>query len=221
MSASADIRARLRELGRTFTANENIAEVMREGDAQALEVEVAQVVDSLLAALVIQIDHNTECTPERVARMLMGELYRGRYEPAPEVTDFPNVRKLDELYAVGPLAVRSTCAHHLVPVIGQAWIGVIPGDRLIGLSKFSRVVDWVMSRPQMQEEAVVQLADLLERLLAPKGLGVVLRASHLCMTLRGVRETASTMTTSVMRGLLLTNPAAREEFLALTRGQGA
>jgi len=145
-------------------------------------------------------------------------VFRGRYVPPPRVTDFPNARKLDELYTVGPITVRSACSHHMVPIIGQAWIGVVAKDRVIGLSKFSRLTEWVLSRPQIQEEATVQLADLLEGLLQPAGLAVVVRANHMCMSWRGVKDRNTVMVTSVMRGVFRTDPAARAEFMALTRG---
>lgn len=210
----------LRSMGIPHAANDNIASFLRPGDLDAIEHDVRQAIDALLHALVIERDHNTEDTPARVARMLVHELYKGRYQPMPTLTDFPNVRALDELYTVGPITVRSTCSHHLVPVIGQAWVGVIPGERVIGLSKFSRLVDWVMSRPQIQEEAVMQIADEIENVIAPKGMGVILRANHMCMTARGVRDHDTSMVTSVMRGLLLDQHEARNEFLRLVQAQG-
>ena len=119
---------------------------------------------------------------------------------------------------VGPISVRSACSHHFVPIIGKLWIGVMPSERsnLIGLSKFSRVADWVLSRPQIQEEAVVQLADLLEESMHPDGLAMVLEADHLCTQWRGVKDD-SHMTNSVMRGSFLTNAELRKEFLQLLK----
>jgi GTP cyclohydrolase I len=153
-----------------------------------------------------------------VAKMYVRELFAGRYSPPPHVTEFPNSKRLDELYTVGPITVRSTCSHHFCPVTGSAWLGVVPGARLIGLSKFNRIADWVLSRPQIQEEAVVQLADAVERLIEPRGLGVVIKASHSCMTMRGVKDGGTVMTTSVMRGLLFTDPKTRSEFFNLLGG---
>jgi GTP cyclohydrolase I len=137
----------------------------------------------------------------------------------PSVTDFPNAKHLDEIYTIGPITVRSGCSHHMVPIMGKAWVGVLPSERVIGISKFIRLVEWIMARPQIQEEATVQVADLIEQLINPKGLAIVVRAQHQCMTWRGVRETDTSMTTSVMRGVFLTNPAARSEFLKLIEGQ--
>jgi GTP cyclohydrolase I len=220
VKTSEAVAARLREAGASFLANDNIAGHLLPGDAEALEREVAARVADLLGALVIDtaFDHNTERTAERVAKMFMREVMRGRYEPQPSVTDFPNVRKLDELYTVGPVTVRSMCSHHMVPIIGRAWFGVIPSDRVFGLSKFARLVEWVMARPQIQEEATVQLADLVERLIHPRGLALVVRASHLCTSWRGVRDNDTEMVTSVVRGAFKEKPEARAEFLALVEG---
>ena len=184
------------------------------------DVEGATV--RLLEALRIdwKNDPNTRETPARVARMLVDETQRGRFHHPPKLTTFPNTRALDELYTVGPIAVRSTCSHHLVPILGAAWVGVIPGDTLIGLSKFHRLTEWVMARPQIQEEAAVQLADEIERLIRPQGLAVVVKAEHLCMTWRGVRDAGSKMVTSIMRGCLRDNAAARAEFMEAIKGQG-
>jgi GTP cyclohydrolase I len=215
---SEQIRIRMLSANAPCFANDTVAEFLGPGEAEALESEVADRVADLLRSLVIDIeaDHNTRDTPKRVAKMFMREVFAGRYQPRPPVTDFPNVKRLDELYTVGPITVRSACAHHLCPIVGRAWCGVIPGDRLIGLSKFHRLTDWVMSRPQIQEEAVVMLADEIEQLIRPRGLAVVVKATHACMTWRGVRESGETvMTTSVMRGAFWDKPEARAEFLAL------
>ena len=187
-----------------------------------MEAEAERHVAGLLRCLAIDAagDHNSTDTPRRYARMLVREVFAGRYAPRPALTDFPNARKLDELYAVGPITIRSACAHHLVPIIGEAWIGVIPEERVIGLSKFSRLAQWVMSRPQIQEEAIVMLADEIEAAIAPAGLAVVMRAKHLCCAWRGVRDGGQMMTTSVMRGVLRTDSTARREFLSLVAGQG-
>ena len=136
----------------------------------------------------------------------------------PSVTDFPNVERLSELLVIGPITVRSACSHHLCPILGRIWIGVLPNadSRLIGLSKYARVTDWIMSRPQIQEEAVKMLADELERLLRPDGLAVVMKADHFCMHWRGVKDESS-MTSSIMRGSFLKSDGLRREFLSLIR----
>ena len=219
---SGQVRARLAAAGHRFHANDNIAQFI-DGPAElaALEAEVTERLQALLESLVIdtESDHNTRGTARRVARMFLNETFKGRYHPMPPVTEFPNASKLNELMIVGPITVRSACSHHLVPIIGKLWIGVLPSEHsnLVGLSKYSRIADWVMSRPQIQEEAVMQLADLLEERLKPEGVALVLEADHYCMQWRGVKD-ESHMTNSIMRGAFLTNPELRREFLQLVQG---
>jgi GTP cyclohydrolase I len=218
---STVIRARVQQAGRRFHANDNLAEFIHgEAELKLLEREVGARVQALLESLIIDTDgdHNTRGTAARVARMFMHEVFRGRYHPIPRVAEFPNTEHLNELMIVGPITVRSACSHHLVPILGKLWVGVLPNEKsnLIGLSKFSRIADWVMSRPQIQEEAVMQLADELERRLSPDGLAIVLEADHFCMQWRGVKD-ESHMTNSIMRGAFLHNPELRREFLQLVK----
>lgn len=201
-------------------ANANLAALLPPGALAAIESDVTRHVAGILAALRIAPDHNTTDTPARVARMLVHEVCAGRFAPRPAITDFPNAANLDQIYAVGPIAVRSCCAHHLVPILGEAWIGVLPSQRIIGLSKFHRLTEWIMARPQIQEEATEQLADAIEDAIAPNGLGVVVRARHFCTAWRGVRDGPSLMTTSVMRGAFREKREARAEFMALIAGMG-
>ena len=216
------VHARLRAAGRRFYANDNIAEFIEgEAELRALEDEVMEKMQGVLEALVIDTrgDHNTRGTARRIARMFLHEVFKGRYHRMPSVTEFPNAERLNELMIVGPITVRSACSHHLVPILGKLWIGVLPSEHsnLVGLSKYSRIADWVMSRPQIQEEAVMQLADLLESRLNPEGVALVLEADHYCTQWRGVKDETH-MTNSVMRGAFLTNPELRREFLQLVRG---
>lgn len=220
-STAARIRARLAAAKRRFHANDNIAEFIHgETELRALEAEVAQRLQSVLDALVIdtESDHNTQGTAQRVARMFVQEVFRGRYHPMPAVTEFPNAERLNELMIVGPIRVRSACSHHLVPILGKLWVGVLPSEKsnLVGLSKYSRMTEWIMSRPQIQEEAMMQLADLIETRLHPEGLALVLEADHFCMHWRGVKD-ESHMVNSIMRGTFLSNPESRKEFLQLIR----
>lgn len=219
--ASDRIRARLEASGARFHANDNIAAFLQEGELDALRDEVAGRMQEVLKSLVIDTgrDHNTADTARRVAKMFVDEVFSGRYRPAPEVTTFPNISRLNELMIVGPIAVRSACSHHLCPIMGRVWIGVLPDadSDLIGLSKYARLAEWIMSRPQIQEEAVVMLADELENRIRPDGLAVVMEADHFCMHWRGVRDDQSVMTNSVMRGAFLKDPDLRREFLSLRR----
>ena len=216
---SVAIRERLQFANRRFHANDNIADFIHdEAELDALQDEVAERMQALLESLVIdtESDHNTQDTARRVARMYLNEVFAGRYRKAPAMTEFPNVEKLNELLVVGPITVRSACSHHFCPIMGRLWIGVLPNadSNLIGLSKYARLADWIMSRPQIQEEAVKTLADELERRLVPDGLAVVMKADHFCMHWRGVKD-ESQMTSSVMRGAFLRNSSLRREFLGL------
>ena len=218
---SERIRARLVAEDVSFLANDNIAEHIQPGELKELEVEVADRVRELLQSLVIDIDndHNTQETAERVARMYLNEVFKGRFYEQPDVTSFPNTKDLDEIYTVGPITVRSACSHHLVPILGNCWIGIKPGSRVIGLSKFARVADWVFSRPHIQEEAVMILADEIERLCEPKGLGIIVKAQHYCMKWRGVKEPSTSMVNSVVRGVFRHDPSLKQEFFELVRQQ--
>ena len=173
----------------------------------------------VLDSLVIDTDsdHNTADTAKRVAKMYVQEVFKGRYISAPPITEFPNAEHLNELMIVGPITVRSACSHHFCPVIGKIWIGVLPNEHtnVIGLSKYARLAEWVMARPQIQEEAVVQLVDLIQEKTQPDGLALVMQASHYCMGWRGVKDMDSRMINSVMRGAFLKNATLRREFLAL------
>ena len=222
---SQKIRERLRAAQQRFHANDNIAAYIEQGELDALQAEVTQKLSAVLDSLVIdtESDHNTQGTAARVARMYLQEVFRGRYVAQPAVTEFPNVEHLNELMIVGPVTVRSACSHHLCPIIGRVWIGVMPNEHsnLIGLSKYARLVGWIMTRPQIQEEAVTQVADLLHEKLQPDGLAIVMEADHYCMQWRGVKDMESKMVNSVMRGAFLTNASLRREFLALMRnGRG-
>lgn len=210
-----NIFERITRSGADLSANANLAEYLSEADLSIVQADVAKRVHDLLRALLIADDHNTAETANRVAKMFVREVFAGRYQPRPACTDFPNAKKLDELYTVGPVTVRSCCAHHLCPIEGEAWLGIIPSDRVVGLSKFARMTEWIMARPQIQEEATVQLADAIQEAIRPRALGVIVRARHTCMTWRGVREHETKMTTSVMRGLFRDNSDARSEFLSL------
>ncbi len=220
-TVSDRIRERLVRDGARFHANDNIAAYLEPGDMEALLDEVSARMQGVLESLVIDTvnDHNSQDTARRVAKMYLQEVFGGRYTAAPAVTEFPNVSRLNELMIIGPITVRSACSHHLCPVMGKVWIGVMPNQHsnLIGLSKYARLAGWIMSRPQIQEEAVVQLAELLEEKVQPDGLAVIMEADHFCMQWRGVKDNDARMINSVMRGAFLSDPALRREFLALIK----
>ena len=216
---SVKIRERIALARKRYNANDNIAEFIQPGDLEKLLDEVEGKMQGVLDSLVIDTgnDHNTQNTARRVAKMYLNEVFKGRYLHAPAITEFPNAEHLNELMIVGPITVRSACSHHFCPVIGQVWIGVLPNEHtnVIGLSKYARLAEWVMGRPQIQEEAVVQLADLIQEKTQPDGLAIVMEATHFCMGWRGVKDLDSKMINSVMRGVFLKDPNLRREFLAL------
>ena len=220
---SVKIRERLQAARKRFNANDNIAEFIEPGELALLLDEVEIKMQGVLDSLVIntETDHNTQHTARRVAKMYVSEVFNGRYVPPPAITEFPNAEHLNELMIVGPLTVRSACSHHFCPVMGKIWIGVMPNEHtnVIGLSKYARLVDWIMGRPQIQEEAVVQLADVIMEMTQPDGLAIVMEASHFCMSWRGVRELDSKMLNSVMRGVFLKDANLRREFLSLIPGR--
>ncbi|MFN4140850.1 GTP cyclohydrolase I [Aestuariivirga sp.] len=216
---SARIRSRIERANKRYHANDNISAFIEPGEMEALLEEVASKMHGVLESLVIDVrhDHNTRDTARRVAKMYLNEVFRGRYVGEPPVTEFPNAEYLNELMIVGPITVRSACSHHLCPIMGRLWIGLLPNEHsnLIGLSKYSRLAEWIMSRPQIQEEAIAQVADLLMNKVAPDGLAVVMEADHFCMHWRGVKDSATKMVNSVMRGAFLKNASLRREFLSL------
>jgi len=216
---SVKIRERVQAARKRFHSNDNIAEFIQPGELEALLDEVEMKMKGVLESLIIDTDHdhNTGDTARRVAKMYLQEVFRGRYVQPPSITEFPNAEHLTELMIVGPITVRSACSHHFCPVIGKIWIGILPNEHtnVIGLSKYARLAEWVMGRPQIQEEAVVQLADLIQEKTQPDGLALVMEASHYCMAWRGVKDMGSRMINSVMRGAFLKDSNLRREFLSL------
>ena len=216
---SARIRERIFKARQRFHANDNISAFIEPGELEALIDEVEGKMKAVLESLVIdtESDHNTQDTARRVAKMYITEVFRGRYVPPPPITEFPNAERLNELMIVGPITVRSACSHHFCPIMGRLWIGLMPNEHsnLIGLSKYTRLAEWIMSRPQIQEEAITQMAEVLMRKVSPDGLAVVMEADHFCMHWRGVRDAETKMVNSVMRGSFLKDAALRREFLSL------
>ena len=219
LPVSERIRYRLVGADCRYHANDNISAHIQEGELAELKAEVAEKMQAVLESLVIdtQNDHNTHDTAKRVAKMFVEEVFRGRYVAMPSVTEFPNFSHLNELMIVGPIKVRSACSHHLCPILGRVWIGILPNEfsNLIGLSKYARICDWILSRPQIQEEAVSMLAEEIQNRVKPDGLAIVMEADHFCMHWRGVKDDESAMTNSVMRGAFLRDANLRREFLSL------
>jgi GTP cyclohydrolase I len=171
----------------------------------------------LLHALGIATDsEGLHETPQRVARA-----YAELFTPSPfEVTTFANDEGYDELVLARDIPLRSVCEHHLLPFIGVAHVGYLPGARIVGLSKLARIVEHFGRRPQVQERLTKQVADWLDQHLQPKGVGVVVEAEHTCMTVRGVRAAGSSTITSALVGRVRDDPRTRQEFLALAAPRG-
>lgn len=216
------IRERIIAAKASYFANDSIADFITDEEREELKLEIEAKLKSLFESLIIDTedDHNTRETAYRVAKMYVDEVFKGRYHPMPKITDFPNAKELDEIYTLGPITIRSACSHHFVPIVGHAWLGILPSDRVIGISKFNRIIDWVMSRPHIQEEASVMVADIIERLIKPKGLALVIKAQHMCMTWRGVKEPDTKMVNSIVRGAFREDPHIKKEFFDLIRAHG-
>ncbi len=183
--------------------------------ARPVDIDRAKAaVHELLGALGADpADESLRDTPHRVARM-----YAELLTPAPvALTTFPNDEGYDELVIARDIAVHSLCEHHLLPFHGVAHVAYLPGDRIVGLSKLARVVDLFAGRLQVQERLTRQVSDWLWERLKPRGVGVVVEAEHMCMSMRGVRKPGAATVTSALLGSIRTDPRTRAEFLALTR----
>lgn len=185
-----------------------IVHPVREVDLVAAEAAAA----SFLRALGLDLDNeSTGQTPRRMAGA-----YAEMFAPRPfDLTTFPNDQGYDELVLARSIPVQSVCEHHLLPFVGVAHVGYLPGERIVGLSKLARVVEMFARRPQVQERLTQQVADWLRDELSPRGVGVVVEAEHLCMSVRGVRAAGASTVTSALHGLLRDRPESRAEFLAL------
>jgi GTP cyclohydrolase IA len=215
--------AKVHQLNIARLGNEAVDAPLSPADKTAMTTAVARKVEELFEILKIdyRIDHNTRDTPARVARMLIDETLRGRYESLPAITEFENVALYDQLIVVGPIDLRSTCAHHLMPIYGHAIIGILPqkDGKIIGLSKYDRIVDYFASRLQIQEELVMQIANYIEEVSRPRGLAVRISAVHMCRTHRGVRTSHDgRMVSSAFFGELRDSPETKGQFLLECQG---
>jgi GTP cyclohydrolase I len=205
-------------LRRPRRANEEIEIALSEIERSVMIGTAATKIAELFDILHIdhRNDHNTRDTPLRVARMFVEELMHGRFSRPPALTEFDNIEKFDQLLVTGPIEVRSTCAHHLMPIYGEAYIGVLPSPsgKIIGLSKYDRVVEHFSGRPQIQEELVKQIGQFIMDRTAPRGVAVRISAVHMCKTHRGVRSShRGRMVTNAWFGDLADDARLKEEFL--------
>lgn len=199
-------------------ANEAIEEALSEPERAAMIAAAAGKLAELFDVLHIDYrnDHNTRDTPRRVARMFVDEILHGRFSNPPVLTEFENAEGFDQLIVTGPIEIRSTCAHHLMPIYGEAFIGVLPSTegKIIGLSKYDRIVHYFAGRLQIQEELVKQIGQYIMEKTAPRGVAVRISAVHMCKTHRGVRAShRSRMVTSAYFGALEIDLQLKSEFL--------
>jgi GTP cyclohydrolase I len=206
------------QLARARLCNETLDQPLSEAERKSMIAAAAQKLEELFDILRIdhQNDHNTRETPQRVAKMYVEELLEGRFSAPPKITEFDNAQAYDQLIVTGPLEVRSMCAHHMMPIYGEAYIGILPAadGKIIGLSKYDRIVEYFASRLQIQEELVKQIGQYIMDMTAPVGLAVRISAVHMCKTQRGVRAShRSRMVNTYYWGEMADNADLKREFL--------
>lgn len=207
-----------RETNQAQLCNEALCQPLDEAERTAMIAAAAVKIEELFDILRIdhQNDHNTRETPMRVAKMYVEEILEGRYTAPPRITEFDNAQAYDQMIVTGPIEVRSMCAHHLMPIYGQAYIGILPAadGKIIGLSKYDRIVEHFASRLQIQEEMVKQIGQYILGMTKPRGLAVRVSAVHMCKTQRGVRATRrSRMVNTYYWGALSTDGQLKREFI--------
>ena len=215
MAISDQIIARIKEDGGKYWASDNVAKYMRDGDDQELIEELVPKFESILDSLIIDrhTDPNSQGTARRLAKMYINELMWGRYNDMPNATAFPN--DIEEGYK-GMLVVRSEiismCSHHHQPVKGVAYIGIIAGETLIGLSKYTRIAQWCARRGTLQEELANDISREIMKATGSKNLGVYIQATHGCVEHRGVMAHSSLTQTTVLEGSFFDDPRTKKEF---------
>ena len=215
MAKSEQIKSRLQDAGIRYWAGDNISEVLQQGDKEALIEELTLKFESVLDSLIIDRanDPNSMDTGRRLAKMYINELMAGRYDPMPNATAFPN--HIENGYE-GMLVVRSelksVCSHHHQPVTGVAYIGIIAADKLIGLSKYTRIAQWCARRGTLQEELNNVIADEIQKATGTKNVGVYIQATHGCCENRGIRAHSSLTQTTVLKGAFNNDPGTKKEF---------
>ena len=215
MSKSEEVKARLVQSDMRYWAGDNISEVLQEGDKDILIDEATIAFEGVLDALLIDRinDPNSKGTAKRLAKMYYNEIMAGRYDTAPNATAFPN--DSDERYE-GMLVVRSElksmCSHHHQPVAGVAYIGIIAADKLIGLSKYTRIAQWCARRGTLQEELANDIAREIGKATDAEHLGVYIQATHGCCENRGIMAHSSLTQTTVLKGAFKDDGDTKKEF---------
>ena len=216
MSKSEQIKARLEDEGIRYWAGDNISHVLQEGDKQELIDELTPKFEAVLDSLIIdrENDPNSMDTGRRLAKMYINELMQGRYDPMPNATAFPNhIENGYEGMLVVRSELRSVCSHHHQPVVGVAYIGIIAADKLIGLSKYTRIAQWCARRGTLQEELNNVIADEIQKATGTKNVGVYIQATHGCCENRGIKAHSSLTQTTVLRGAFNEDPGTKKEFM--------
>ena len=215
MDKSKEIKARLQQADKRFWAGDNISDFIKDGEKQVLIDELAVKFEDVLQGLVIDTenDPNSNGTGKRLAKMYINELMAGRYEPMPAATAFPN-DSIDRYE--GMLVVRSEltsmCSHHHQIVRGVAYIGIIAGETLIGLSKYTRIAQWCARRGTLQEELCNDIAREIMSSTGSTNVGVYIQATHGCCENRGIMANSSLTQTTVLEGSFFTDPSTKKEF---------
>jgi len=215
LSKADQIKARLHDADIRYWAGDNISEVLQKGDKEALIEDATVAFENVLDALVIDRhnDPNSQGTARRLAKMYFNEIMSGRYDPIPNATAFPNSE--DDRYE-GMLVVRSEltsmCSHHHQPVKGVAYIGIIAGPKLIGLSKYTRIAQWCARRGTLQEELANDIAREIKFATGAHHLGVYIQATHGCCENRGIQAHSSLTQTTVLKGSFKDDPGTKKEF---------
>ncbi len=217
MSKVAEIKAKLEAADIRYWANDNISQVLEEGDREALIEEAVPAFENVLQNLVIdtKTDPNSMDTARRMAKMYVNEIMSGRYEEMPNPSAFPNY--VGEGGYEGMLVVRSEltslCSHHHQTVKGVAYIGIIAGEKLLGLSKYSRIAQWCARRGTLQEELNVMIADAIQKETGSEHVGVYVQATHGCCENRGIKAHSSLTQTTVLRGAFKDDMGTKKEFI--------
>ena len=216
LKISENIKARLEQNGIRYWANDNISEYISEDEKQKLIDEAVPAFENVLQSLVIdtKTDPNSQDTARRMAKMYINEIMSGRYDPMPNPSAFPNY--IENGYE-GMLVVRSelksVCSHHHQPVSGVAYIGIIAGPKLLGLSKYTRIAQWCARRGTLQEELNVMIADQIQQTTGSEHVGVYVQATHGCCENRGIKAHSSLTQTTVLRGAFKDDPGTKKEFM--------
>lgn len=214
-AVSVRIKNRLEEAGQRYYAADNISEYIKDGEKEELIEELTFKFEHVIDSLVIdrQNDPNSKNTGRRLAKMYVNEIMGGRYSAAPDVTTFPNEDgRYDQLIVVR-CDIKSMCSHHHQPVSGVCYIGCLPGKRLIGLSKYTRIAQHQAARGHLQEELTEKIAFKIQQLTESPAVGVYMRARHGCCENRGIRSANSSTQTTVLKGLLKTDSTLKSEFM--------